>query len=210
MTHAESVLMSNGRLPSTTHAWMAADLAAVDRAGERPLHSAAAHGHVAVAEHLAARKAEVAGLASGGGRRPFHMAASEGHVPVARVLVSRGAEPTAASAALETPLFLSIQKGYLGIIEYLLLPGSRFFGSPEFCCVEPNPRRSGRLLAVARQACAHVALCCGAQTHAAGLATAALLRDDVAAAPAFAAGSLALPDEGGLGLPAREVFDAVA
>ena len=53
----------------------------------RPWHHAAREGHVAAAEHLTARRAEVS-LADGRGAWPLHVAAAEGHVAVAYKLVA--------------------------------------------------------------------------------------------------------------------------
>ena len=48
----------------------------------RPLHAAAESRHIAVAEHLAARKAEASSADSDGGE-PLHVATGFGHVAVA-------------------------------------------------------------------------------------------------------------------------------
>ena len=75
-------------------------------------------GHVAVAEHLAARGAE-ASSANAVGMQPLHFAASRGHLNVAEHLASRGAEPNLPDGQGLQPLHWAAHQGHAALAEHL-------------------------------------------------------------------------------------------
>ena len=67
----------------------------------QPLHAAAAQGHVAAEEHLAARGVEAA-AAGRNDKQPLHAGARQCHVAVAGHLAARGTEATGMARGLPT------------------------------------------------------------------------------------------------------------
>eukprot|EP00562_Extubocellulus_spinifer_P004889 CAMPEP_0178535442 /NCGR_PEP_ID=MMETSP0696-20121128/35547_1 /TAXON_ID=265572 /ORGANISM="Extubocellulus spinifer, Strain CCMP396" /LENGTH=149 /DNA_ID=CAMNT_0020167581 /DNA_START=406 /DNA_END=856 /DNA_ORIENTATION=- len=83
-----------------------ANIHAVDKWGETPLHKASIKGHDEVAKMLLDAGANV-NAANNDGATPLHAASANGHDKVARVLLDEGADINATNEKGETPLDLA-------------------------------------------------------------------------------------------------------
>jgi ankyrin repeat protein len=107
-----------------------------DKYANKPMHNAAAHGHVNVMNTLAEKGASIvntpvfagkpAGPISGfkGFIEPFNLAAEGGHIEAMRWLADRGADINAVDWYGETPLHLAIRGGKTEAIKWLAENGA--------------------------------------------------------------------------------------
>ena len=93
-----------------------AEVATLSENGKQPLHTAAAYGHVGVAEHLAKQGAE-AQAAAPDDQQPLHLAAEIGHTGVAEHLLSRGAEVRITDERGYHPLHVAASLGHVAVVE---------------------------------------------------------------------------------------------
>jgi ankyrin repeat protein len=100
---------------------MPAAIAAIDEAGQTPLHVAAESGHLAAANLLVARGADVNARDSSG-LTPLHLATALGLV---RVLVDAGADLEATSFKRETPLQNAVRESRSAVASALVHSGAR-------------------------------------------------------------------------------------
>jgi serine/threonine protein kinase len=97
-------------------------LSAKNDKGWMPLHTAAYHGHLQIAELLIAQGANVQARRSEGWT-PLHLAALHGHTALAGLLLRYDADPGAKKDDLSTPLHMGAQGGHAEVVELLLARG---------------------------------------------------------------------------------------
>lgn len=101
------------------------NLAAADRSGVRPLHSAAAHRDRDASWAVAAALLDagaVPDVAQRGGWTPLHSAALHGHLELVDLLLRHGADPNPVSDDDKTPADLAREKGHARVVERLSDP----------------------------------------------------------------------------------------
>ena len=96
---------------------------AATEVGSTPLHVAAEHGHLAVAQLLIANGAAL-DARTDAGLRPLHFAAIENDADMTRLLLESGAQPGTRTDSGHTPLHLAAQKPHLEVAKALLTHGA--------------------------------------------------------------------------------------
>ncbi|CAK9114106.1 Ankyrin-2 (ANK-2) (Ankyrin-B) (Brain ankyrin) [Durusdinium trenchii] len=96
-----------------------------DEEGRRPLHFAAAAGHVRCVNLLLEAKASQEPASDNLGRAcPLHFAAGQGHLEVVRVLLAAGAEKDQETDGGATPLHVACEEGYADVVRHLIECGA--------------------------------------------------------------------------------------
>ncbi|MGV8120037.1 MAG: ankyrin repeat domain-containing protein [Candidatus Xenobiia bacterium LiM19] len=90
--------------------------------GWLPLHTAAYHGHLQIAELLISKGADVQARRSEGWT-PLHLAALHGHSDIAGLFLKYDANPDIRKDDLSTPLHMGAQGGHREVVELLLARG---------------------------------------------------------------------------------------
>jgi cytochrome c len=101
-----------------------ADLYELDRVTGMPLHTAAANGHLEVAEILISVGARINDRAGMLRATPLHMAVLGGNTDLAALLLSKGADVDARDGSSNTPLHVAADRGHVAMIELLLSSGA--------------------------------------------------------------------------------------
>ncbi len=92
-------------------------------ANNKPLHFAAADGHIEVVRLLLEDGAHVSAT-NEGGETPLHYAANHGHIEVVKVLLDNGADVSAKGTGCGTPLQWAARNGQIKAAELLLARGA--------------------------------------------------------------------------------------
>ncbi len=99
------------------------ELSAKNNKGWMPLHTAAYHGHLQIAELLISQGADVQARRSEGWT-PLHLAALHGHSDIAGLFLKYDANPDVRKDDLSTPLHMGVQGGHREVVELLLSRGA--------------------------------------------------------------------------------------
>lgn len=99
------------------------ELNAKNDRGWLPLHTAAYHGHLQIAEILVSQGADVQARRSEGWT-PLHLAALHGHSDIAGLFLKYDANPDVQKDDLSTPLHMGAQGGHREVVELLLARGA--------------------------------------------------------------------------------------
>lgn len=91
--------------------------------GWLPLHTAAYHGNLQIAEMLVSQGADVQARRSEGWT-PLHLAALHGHSDIAELFLKYDASPDLQKDDLSTPLHMGVQGGHREVVELLLARGA--------------------------------------------------------------------------------------
>ncbi|XP_077994555.1 uncharacterized protein LOC144448253 [Glandiceps talaboti] len=101
--------------------------------GTTPLHVAASHGYLPIAEQLIASGSKV-NAKDQENWTPLHHAANEGHLAMVKLFRRKGARVCEIDSDGKTPLHCASMKGSIGVMEFLLSEGVLVDAVDKFLC----------------------------------------------------------------------------